>query len=337
MPELMIFKAGNYPQGDWPKERVQKMADAYDPVKNAEAPVVIGHKYYSRTDADQYAHGWVTALRVDGAGKVWATIDDFSADVKKALAEKKLRYISAEFWEFDKRDGNESPYLKAIALLGRDTPAVPGAKLPTLFDRSGGVMSVLDEKEFIAAFTRKVNAEDKTAFEPALPETPGAFGKSGAGTNPVHEEVTMDDEKLKGLETELAAAKAQIAAFQKENGELKDAGRKTEAASFFAKLRDEGKLPPALFDRAVELDAHLTEDWRKEYRALFSALEPQVDLSGKHAAPKDKAPPAGTGGDAGLAAKIRAFQKEKNFSSFAEAADAYCAANPAAFEEGGEA
>jgi hypothetical protein len=22
----MIFKAGNYPQGDWPKERVQKMA-----------------------------------------------------------------------------------------------------------------------------------------------------------------------------------------------------------------------------------------------------------------------------------------------------------------------
>jgi hypothetical protein len=164
MPELMIFRAGKYPQGDWPKERVQKMADAYDPVKNTEAPAVIGHKYYSRTDADQYAHGWVTALRTDGAGKLWAAIDDFSADVKKALAEKKLRYISAEFWEYDKRDEGGIPYLKAVALLGRGTPAVPGAKLPAFFDRSGGVTSVLDGKEAITAFTRRVNAEDKTAF-----------------------------------------------------------------------------------------------------------------------------------------------------------------------------
>jgi hypothetical protein len=37
MPELMIFKAGKYPQGDWPKERVQKMADAYGPEKNTGA------------------------------------------------------------------------------------------------------------------------------------------------------------------------------------------------------------------------------------------------------------------------------------------------------------
>jgi hypothetical protein len=44
MPELMIFKAGKYPQGDWPKERVQKLVDAYDPDRNIEAPVVIGHR-----------------------------------------------------------------------------------------------------------------------------------------------------------------------------------------------------------------------------------------------------------------------------------------------------
>ena len=321
--ELMIFRAGNYPQGDWPKERVQKMADAYDPVKNIGAPVVIGHKYYSQTDADQYAHGWVTALRVDGAGKVWATIDEFSADVKKAIAEKKLRYISAEFWEYDKRDGNESPYLKAVALLGRDTPAVSGAKLPTFFDRSGGVMSTLDEKEFIVAFTRELNAEDKAAF-----------GTSGAETNQVHEEVKMDDEKLKSLETELAAAKAQIAMFQKENESLRDGERKADAQTFFSKLRDEGKLPPALFEQAVELDAKLTDEGRKEYRALFSALEAKVDLSGTHAAPKSKAPPAGAG-DGSLTAKIRSFQKEKKFTTFAEAAEAYHAANPAAFEQGG--
>jgi hypothetical protein len=67
MPEVMIFKAGKYPQGDWPKERVQKMAGAYDPEKNIEAPVVIGHRFYGSDDEYRNAHGWAGGLRMDGA------------------------------------------------------------------------------------------------------------------------------------------------------------------------------------------------------------------------------------------------------------------------------
>jgi hypothetical protein len=33
MPEIMIFRAGKYPQWDWPKERVKKLVEAYDPEK----------------------------------------------------------------------------------------------------------------------------------------------------------------------------------------------------------------------------------------------------------------------------------------------------------------
>jgi hypothetical protein len=332
MIELMIFKAGKYPQGDWSKERVQKLVEAYDPQKNVEAPVVIGHRWYSDTDEAQFAHGWVQSLRMDGSGKVYAVVDEFSSDVKKAVAEKKLRYISAEFWENDRRDASASPYLKAVALLGRDSPAVPGAKLPAIFSRDGFAENEIDKEKGITAFTRKLSAGDIAAFADC----------AGAGQNKIHEEENdMDEEKLKALEArfekqsaELAEAKAQIAAFQKENGELRNAERKTEAASFFGKLRDEGKLPPALFEKAVELDTKMTEEERKEYRALFFALETKVDLSGQHAAPKGKAPPADAA-DAGLTAKIRAFQKEKGFASFSEAAEAYYAANPGAFEEGG--
>jgi hypothetical protein len=271
---------------------------------------------------------------MDGAGKVFAVVEDFSADVKKAVAEKKLRYISVEFWERDRRgEGNEPPYLKAVALLGRDMPAVQGAKLPACF--SQGVMSVLDEKEFITAFPRKVDAEDKAAFS-------GTGGAENQGSTELgnHEEVKRMDEleKMKAqyerLSGELAAANERIAAFEKENGELKNAERKTEAATFFAKLRDEGKMPPALFEKAVELDAKMTEEGRKEYRALFSALEAKVDLSGNHAAPKGKVPAADVA-NANLTAKIRAFQKEKGFSTFSEAADAFYTANPGAFDEGG--
>jgi hypothetical protein len=91
MPELMIFKAGKYPQGDWPKERVQRLVDAYDPEKNIDAPVVIGHRFYGTNDEYQDAHGWVSALRMDGAGKVFALVPEFSADAKRKIVEGKYR------------------------------------------------------------------------------------------------------------------------------------------------------------------------------------------------------------------------------------------------------
>jgi hypothetical protein len=299
------------------------MVDAYDPEKNFEAPVVIGHKWYSQTDEDQFAHGWVRSLRMDGAGKVFAVIEDFSADVKKAVAEKKLRYLSVEIREYDKSDPEQPPYLKAVALLGRDTPAVQGAKLPALF--SQGVMSVLNEQEHISAFTRKMGAEDIKIF--ALRD--GAENPEHSSVS--HEEVKHMDE-LEKLKADPAAANEKIAAFQKENENLREAEHKAGAEAFYSKLRDEGKLPPALFEKTAALDAKLGGEERKELRAIFGAMEAVVDLSGTHAAPKGKAP---KGGEGSVTAKIRAFQKEKGIAGFAEAAEAFYAANPAAFEEGG--
>jgi hypothetical protein len=336
MPELMIFRAGKYPQGDWPKERVQKMVEAYDPDKNFEAPVVIGHRWYGNDDAYQYAHGWVRRLRMDGAGKVFAEIDEFSAEVKKAAAEKKLRYISVEITEYDKREEAAAPYLRAIALLGRDTPAVQGAKLPTLFSKDGYAVSEIDKENGITAFTHKINAKDIAAFAPGA----GASGdESCADKNHSEEVINMDElEKLKAqtesLRAELAAVKEKAAAFQNEAAAFREAEKKAEAAAVYAKLRDEGKITPALFEKAVSLDAGMTGEQRKEFRALLGELNAQVDLSGAHAAPKTRAAPAGAGGGA-LTAKIRAYQKEKHLAAFSEAAEAMYAENPALFEDEG--
>ena len=337
MLELMIFKAGKYPQGDWPKERVQKMVSAYDPDKNIEAPVVIGHRWYGNDDTYQYAHGWVRGLRMDGAGKVFAEVDEFSADVKKAVAEKKLRYISVEITEYDKRDESAAPYLRAIALLGRDTPAVQGAKLPALFSKDGYAVSELDSENRITAFTRKMNAEDMAAF------APGASGNgSGADKNHSEEGINMDElEELKAwaksLRAELAAEKEktaefqkEAAEFQKEAAEFRESEKKSEAAAFFGKLRDEGKLAPALFEKVAALDAGMSGEQRKEFRALFGELNAKVDLSGGHVAAKTRAAAGGT-----LTAKIRAFQKEKGIADFEGAAEALYAAKPELFEDEG--
>jgi hypothetical protein len=304
MPEIMIFKAGKYPQGDFDKERMQKMVDAYDPERNFEAPVVIGHRFFSESNESQFAHGWVKSLRMDGAGKIYADIPEFSVEVKRAIAENKLRYISAEIFEFDKIKAGLSPYLRAVALLGRDTPAVPAARLPALFSFITGRDILINEEEHTATFTRRLGK--------------GEIGK---------EEEEGDMGRVEELEAALKEKEAQIAAFQKEQEKLKNAGRKQEAEAYFGKLRDEGKLPPALFERAVNLDSRLDEESRTEFRALVGESGAKVDLSGTHQAKKPQSPSGGT-----LTAKIRAFQKEKNFSDFAQAATALQAHSPELFE-----
>ena len=319
MQELMIFKAGKYPQGDWPKERVKKLVDAYDPEKFYDAPLVIGHRWYGADDNYQDAHGWVRSLRMDGAGRVYAVVTDVSADLKKKVAEKKLKYMSVEIYENDKVDENQPPYLRAIALLGRDTPAVAGARLPAYFSLPpGGMVCFAKEEEHTTVFTSKVGAAEIKTFSGDTEKKPN------------EPEVNMDE--LEKLKADFAAQNERLAALQKENAELQNAAKKADSEAYFGKLRDEGKITPAQFDNAVGIDCGLEGDARKNFRALFAGASVQVDLSGTHAAPKGKAPEARSE-NAGLTAKIRAFQKEKRLDSFAEAADALFAEKPELFEE----
>jgi hypothetical protein len=327
MPELFVFKAGEYPQGDWNAERVKKFVNAYDPANNIEAPVIIGHRSLAMNDSAQFAHGWVKSLRMDKDGKVFATVDGFSKDAEQAIKENKLRYISAEIYEFDKLDKKEPPYLKAIALLGRDTPAVMGTKIPAVFQMfknllTGGESLEADEESHVSTFSRRLKPEDIESL-------------SVNGGQSIQREDFAMGRTAEELEKELEKSNAQAAAFQKELSDLKNAGRKTDAESFFGKLRDEGKLPPAMFDKAVALDVLSTSDVRAEFRAFCSAMEKQVDLSGKHAADKSKAP-APAAGKAGLSAQVRAFQAERQIASFEEAAIALHAQKPEIFEEGND-
>jgi hypothetical protein len=328
LPELFVFKAGKYPQGDWPEERVKKLVDAYDPENAIEAPVVIGHRAFAMRDADQYAHGWVESVRMDKDGKVYAAIPEFSLEARHAIAEKKLRYISVEIYEFDKENKEQPPYLHAIALLGRDNPAVRGTKIPSLFSLStGGVVNTVDEESRISTFTRKVSAEEFKTLSSEGQETQ-EDNTMDKGEGPRNAAPRDAGELLAKFEE----SEKKLAAFRKENEELKNAGKKREAEAFFGRLKDEGKLPPALFEKAVALDTRLGEEDRKEVRAMFSELETKVDLSGSHKADKKNAPaPAAASAD--LTAKIRAFRKEKKLASFAEAAEALYAEKPELFEE----
>jgi hypothetical protein len=236
--------------------------------------------------------------------------------------------MSCEIWEFDKVDDTKPPALKSIALLGRDTPAVAGAKLPAFF--SMGFASSASEDDHTATFTRKVAGDDIGVFS-GEPESVHTDRTQFTEVNNMDELEKMKAETEK-LRMDFAAQGAQVAALQKENAELKNAGKKAESEAYFSKLRDEGKITPAQFDNAIGIDSKLEGDAQKDFRAMFAAAAPQVDLSGNHAAPKSKAPPP-RAETASLTAKIKAFQKEHKLATFEDAADAMYAEKPEAFAE----
>ena len=321
MAELKVFKAGKYPQGDWPKERVQRLVDSYNPEKLYEAPLVIGHRSFGMSDDYQDAHGWVQSIRMDKSGWVFAEVPAFSTDVIKKVAEGKLKYMSVEIFENDMVDKNEPPYLKAIALLGRDTPAVAGAKIPALFSLSfGGFVEYANQDEHVSIFTQKMDAG-----------TIKLFSANEAEKTTQSQEENMGEQNETTV-AEMAAKDARIAALEKENASLKQDGVKREAEAYFSRLRDEGKITPAYFEKAVALDVKMTEADRKDFRALFANSEPIVDLSGEHTATKEKSG-ASFACNADVTAKIKAFQKEKGLASFTEAAEALYSANPEMFSE----
>jgi len=338
MPEFLVFKAGKYPQGDWPVERVKRLVDSYDPENGIEAPAVIGHRPFAVRDADQFAHGWVKSLRMDGEGKVFATVDGFSRDAQDAIVEKKLRYISAEIFEFDKLNAAEPPYLRAIALLGRDTPAVTGTKITAAFTAlfSGGITNTAGEEKNVTAFGRRLNAEEIKSLSASREESQTDQGDYMARTvEELEKELAESRAGAEAARRELAEARAGMETFRKELADHRASGRKAEAESFYGKLRDDGKLPPAAFAKTVELDARLSDAERGEFRSVFSAMGPTVDTSGKHVADrKNAAASAGTFG-AGLTAKIRAFQTERKLDSYREAAAAMFAEKPELFTEEG--
>ena len=321
MAELKEFKAGKYPQGDWPNERVQRLVDSYNPEKLYEAPLVIGHRSFGMSDDYQDAHGWVQSIRMDKSGWVFAEVPAFSTDVIKKVAEGKLRYMSVEIFENDMVDKNEPPYLKAIALLGRDTPAVAGAKIPALFSLSfGGFVEYANQDDHVSIFTQKMDAG-----------TIKLFSANEAEKTTQSQEENMGEQNETTV-AEMAAKDARIAALEKENASLKQDGVKREAEAYFSRLRDEGKITPAYFEKAVALDVKMTDADRKDFRALFANSEPKADLSGEHTATKEKSG-ASFACNADVTAKIKAFQKEKGLASFTEAAEALYSANPEIFSE----
>lgn len=307
MQEFLIFKTGSYPQGNYTRDGIEAFVNAFNASKD-QIPIVIGHRPWGQTDADEIAHGWINTLRIDGAGEVFAVDYELDDDVKMLIATKKLKKCSIEIYG---NGGDQDPYkIIALALLGRTAPQIAQTFLPQIFGLKG---------------------RDGAVYMPAEDLDPECFSATApaVATKPEEDMPMTDEEKqefnaLKGSVTKIGETVSQLSESVKTfaaQGAPTDAKKNAEA--FFGTLRDQGKITPAQFDAAVSIDVGLDEQKRVQYRALFGSVTPIVPVDGSHQAQKNEAPDDSPVDEAQTVAAIKVFQAANNIKTFSDAAKLY--------------
>ncbi len=263
--EFEIFRAGNYPQGNWPPERVEQLVADYDSTLS-EAPVTIDH---AQTGP---AFGWLESVRVREDGVVVGTFRDVHPWLFEKYQRGEYRKRSIEIKP--KLDETGRPYIKAVTFLGARNPQIKGLADPQFEEiegvemyqyqdgdelvgsesdegkdkkprKGGGPLSLfketmkkifsggidqLDEGQLFEEFT----AAKPTAGDPPPVAPPVQPAQSAADTAKFAEK----DSKIAELEEKLAESSA--------------ATRKVDIKAFCDGLMREGKVTPAMKTLGLE-------------------------------------------------------------------------------------
>ncbi len=139
---LHIFKTGTHTSMEgaalsFSESDLAATAAAYDPAVH-EAPICVGHPKH-----DLPAYGWIKSLSAqpDGLFAEENQVDPAFAEIRQAGRFKK---ISASFYSPDS-PSNPKPgvwYLRHVAFLGAQPPAVKGLRNPQFADGESGVVTV---------------------------------------------------------------------------------------------------------------------------------------------------------------------------------------------------
>ncbi len=131
----------------------------------------------------------------------------------------------------------------------------------------------------------------------------------------------------------LEAANQKIDILEKNQANFQNMNKTEESTAFFGKLKENGIIMPADLPEYIAFDAGLNDEQKKAFRSIVSKKKPIVDLSGKHFATGEGQSNQQIGD---VYQQIKAFQIEHKIESYEEAAKAYFAKNPQAFDDEGD-
>jgi hypothetical protein len=280
---IEVFKAGDYPQGEFSAEDIQSIADNYDPESVFEAPGSVDHRQQG------FAYGWVSDLKAE-AGRLYAKFRQVPEAFAKAIKEGRVKNRSIElFRDFQGKD----LYLKAVSWLGVKPPQVTGMEDPAgaieQFDHSGyGSYATFDEATPDEEAPEGERDEEESEEEPSDEAPPDEeesdgeeSGEEESGEDDTDEEDETEDEQESDGEADDSdsdedteefsrEAQSEIERLRRQNRQLQEqmeGSERDQAIEEFEAFCEE-RVPPSI---------------RSEVLAIFEALHEQRDtLSFSH-------------------------------------------------------
>ena len=318
---IEIFRAGTHiddsgTSHSFSEADLAATAAAYDPTIR-EAPLTVGHP-----ESDKPAYGFVRALQVNADGRLAMS----TADVQPAFAEmvqaRRFPKRSAAFYP-PRHPNNPKPgtwYLRHVAFLGAQPPAVAGLRDIQFADDSAGLVNFSEAQP--------------TEQEPPMP-TPSkkTAEELQAELDQVNAQIAAATERATKAEATAADATARLTQFSEQQRAARTAGfvsfaeaqvtaarlRPADKAALVATLEVLADAAPVDFAEGGQVKKLALVDWLKDGVAR---AEPLVQF-GEHAA-------GGAGGgsnkglsDAELDKKAQEYARTKGVS-YADAITAVC-------------
>lgn len=325
-----IFKAGTWNGDKFTVDDIDAIVDAFGKT-GYEVPIKLGHS----DDVGGMAWGWVKALRRIGETLI-ADFIDLPDQLYQAIKDRRFNHISSEIF-FNVKRGAETfrRALKAVAILGAETPAVAGLK---------PLREVLmqDQHEGVRFYNTKENPDmsdpkDKATIEELNGKVTKLTADLGEATKKL--EAALADKTGDEAKQQVKKLQSDIAALTKSLGDLAEAQRQATVAGKIKGLRVPAFAPfiAAMYDlttsapkmlkftaagekEAKDTDATavvdgLVEAINKSTERFFKAISGGADLS------EFENEPAGDIEDAGkkVDALTQAYMKDKGVKDYSEA------------------
>lgn len=143
MKPIHIFRRGKHPDRkgevhDFSEARLAACAAAYDPALH-EAPICVGHPQDNRP-----AYGWIQSLEYR-EGDLYAAPHQVDDQFAELVGAGRFKKISASFYPAGHKSnpvGDQADYLRHVAFLGAQPPAVKGLRNAEFHDDTEGVIVV---------------------------------------------------------------------------------------------------------------------------------------------------------------------------------------------------
>lgn len=267
-----VFKAGNYPQGNFSVKDVEILASNYD-ANFSEAPITLDHEQKGP------AYGWVSGLKSEN-GKLKASFRDVTDELKEYVQSGKYKKISVEIY---KELEGRKPYLKAVSFLGAAIPQIKGME-PVEFKEGETETYIFEIK---SSETKNENKE-LLELQRQITEVEDKI-KLFANKTETSEIVSYLQGKIEELSGQVSKISNNLALKDDIELELKKFRQETKQAEFELFLDQQlslGKLTPSQKDISIKilmtLDNIATftegENLVGDFRAFLKSLPKQIEF-----------------------------------------------------------